>query len=59
LNATTNGFSDFDNTFKLKSHKSNIFKTPEKDDYILAGSQNVSPSAAFLEVNDNLKSKDD
>jgi len=50
---------EFENSFKLKSHKSNIFKTPEKDDYILAGSQNVSPTTKFLKINEYSKSKAD
>lgn len=38
IEAQNQAFSEFEDNFKLKAHKSNIFKTPEKDDYILAGS---------------------
>lgn len=59
LSPSAQPFANFEETFKLKTHKSNIFKTPEKDDYILVGSENVSPTAPFLQVNENLKSQDD
>lgn len=51
-------FSQFDDSFNLKTHKSSIFKTPEKDDYILAGSQNVSPTAQFLDMTEAGKNKE-
>ena len=52
-------FNDFEDNFKLNTHKSNIFKTPEKDDYILACSQNISPSVQFMKMEPQAKSKDD
>ena len=43
----------------MASHKSNIFKTPEKDDTILAASHNISPTAQYLDISDMNKRKND
>lgn len=45
-------YFDLDDNFKLSSHKCNIFRTPEKDDFILTESPNSSPTTQFLDLSD-------